>query len=258
VGTLSKIVIVVPCYNEERRLQAGALLPILAEPDTHLRLVDDGSSDATPRVLESIRREQPDRIVVSRLPRNQGKAEAVRTGMLDALSSGATVVGFLDADGSTPPEEMRRLIDEARKGVASVVMAARVALLGSKIRRSLPRHLLGRLFATAASTALAMEVYDTQCGAKLLRDTPSLRDALKRRFRSRWAFDVELIGRLIAPSPGVPPLAAEDFVEVPIRQWRDVRGSKLTTIAMLRAGLDLVPIAWEVHTARAAQAQRRR
>lgn len=250
MGTVSKIVIVVPCYNEEHRLQPGELLPILETEDTHLLLVDDGSSDGTAALLESLAKENPDRVGWRRLSSNHGKAEAVRLGMLDALAAGADAVGFVDADASTPANEVRRLVQELRAGRAAVVMGARVALLGSQIRRGFVRHFLGRVFATAASTALALPVYDTQCGAKLFRDSPSLRAALARPFRSRWAFDVELIGRLLVPAPGIAPLDAADFLEIPVRRWEDVRGSKLTFASMLRAGLDLVPIAREVGAAR--------
>ncbi len=245
-----KTVIVVPCYNEQRRLRPGELLPVLKAEGTHLLLVDDGSSDGTATLLESMAAQHPGRVSWRGLGSNHGKAEAVRLGMLDALSDGAEAVGFVDADASTPADEVLRLVQELRAGRASVVMGARVALLGSQIRRGAVRHFLGRLFATAASTALALPVYDTQCGAKLFRDSPALRAAVARPFRSRWAFDVELIGRLLLPPPGIAPLAASDFLEIPVRRWEDVGGSKLTLGSMIRAGLDLVPIAREVGLAR--------
>jgi len=123
-----------------------------------------------------------------------------------------------------------------------VVLGSRVARMGAEILRHPMRHYLGRVFATAASLVLGAVVYDTQCGAKCFRDSPALRSALGRPFLSRWAFDVELLGRLLTGEPGVAPLDASAFVEVPLLRWRDVAGSKLRARAMVGAVIDLVRI----------------
>jgi hypothetical protein len=151
---------------------------------------------------------------------------------------GADVVGYLDADLSTPVQEMRRILDvlTARSDI-DVVLGSRVALLGRAVHRSAARHYLGRVFATVASTTLGLPVYDTQCGAKAFRAGVPLRAALGSHFDSRWAFDVELLGRLL--DVGVPRTA---FFELPLDSWRDVSGSKLSAPAMLKAGLDVVGI----------------
>jgi dolichyl-phosphate beta-glucosyltransferase len=124
-------------------------------------------------------------------------------------------------------------------GGVDVVMGSRMARAGATIRRSLFRHMTGRVFATAASLILREPFYDTQCGAKLFRDTPALREALAMPFLSRWAFDVELLGRLLGAREPLPFTA---FVEVPLRVWEDVGGSKLSGAGMARAALDLLRI----------------
>ena len=123
---------------------------------------------------------------------------------------------------------------------------SRVALLGRTIERSALRHVLGRVFATGASLALGLPVYDTQCGAKVFRATPSLLLALERPFRSRWAFDVELLGRLLAGGEGVPPTDPARMVEVPLGEWRHVSGSKITLRQMIWAAFELALIAREL------------
>jgi len=113
-------------------------------------------------------------------------------------------------------------------------------MLGYDIERSAVRHYLGRVFATAASVILKARVYDTQCGAKLFRVGAALQAALGDPFPDRWSFDVELLARLLYPPPGVPPVAPDQIVEVPLTEWRDVGGSKLH---MIPAGRSLVALA---------------
>jgi hypothetical protein len=101
------------------------------------------------------------------------------------------------------------------------------------------RHILGRVFATGAAQVLRTPFYDTQCGAKFFRASNELRVALYRPFLSRWAFDVELIGRLLAGSAEAAPVPLERFLEVPLLEWVDVPDSKVHVGGMIRALVDL-------------------
>jgi glycosyltransferase involved in cell wall biosynthesis len=236
-------VIIVPCYNEAARLDTERLAEFATGQDrASLLLVDDGSADETGRVLETLVAHAPERIRVLRLDRNGGKANAVRAGALDALSRGATHVGYWDADLSTPLDAVPRFqaVLDTHPAVLGV-LGSRVRMLGTHIERSGARHYAGRVFATVASVVLRLAVYDTQCGAKLFRVLPAFRAAIATRFRSRWAFDVELLARLDVASraAGGPPVA-ELLVELPLQEWRHVGGSKLKPVAMVQATLELL------------------
>jgi len=237
------VVWVVPCYNEERRIDAPAFLAFVRSGRARLLFVDDGSTDGTAQALSALRDEAPDEIDVLALERNVGKAEAVRRGLQRAVEQGASIVGYLDADLSTPPGEAQRLVEviAAGDGVA-VALGSRVARLGARIERRAARHYLGRVFATAASWVLHVPVYDTQCGAKCFRVTPAMRAALGEPFVSRWVFDVELLGRLLIGRPGVAPVGIDAFEEVPLRHWHDVGGSKLGLGGMVSAVVGLVRV----------------
>jgi glycosyltransferase involved in cell wall biosynthesis len=251
-GLAAAATLVVPCYNEERRLDGDALVALVdARPQLGLLLVDDGSRDGTRRLLDSVAAKRPGRIRALGLEKNGGKAEAVRRGLTEALTGPAELIGYFDADLSTPPSEIQRLLDAIEARRASVVMGSRVALLGTDIHRQAARHYLGRLFATAASAILGVRVYDTQCGAKVFRRSPALAAALETPFLSRWAFDVELLGRLLIGTPAAPPVDVAAVVELPLQTWRDVPGSKLNPTAMAGALKDLALI-------RADLARRRR
>jgi dolichyl-phosphate beta-glucosyltransferase len=125
-------------------------------------------------------------------------------------------------------------------------MAARVRLLGRRIERRATRHYLGRLFATMTSLFLRIPVYDTQCGAKAFRVSPAVREAIAEPFGSSWVFDVELIGRLLHGTKTAPPVPLAAFVEMPLREWRDVSGSELGFRDMARAFVDLLVVGYRL------------
>ena len=247
----ASLTVVIPCYNEAERLDEAPLLAFLDGcAEASLLFVDDGSTDATADRLATIAAARPARIEVLSLRPNGGKAEAVRRGMLAALERGAGVVGYLDADLSTPPREIFRLRAAFDRPGAQAdiqaVLGARVALLGMDIERSAARHYLGRVFASVAAAILQARVYDTQCGAKLFRASAALRGALATPFLSRWAFDVELLGRLLTGGEGVPGMPVAAVVEVPLNTWHDVKGSKLSPLAMARSLVDLGRIGLDI------------
>lgn len=238
-ATTSPVIVVIPCFNEAARMDEAEVRVLLEPDDTTVLFVDDGSTDATATVLDEICQRMPKgRAKLTVLPRNGGKAEAVRQGLSQALFElGGEIVGYLDADFSTPASEMHHLRAELERTGADVALGSRVARLGSRIERTPSRHYLGRVYATVASVVLDLAVYDTQCGAKLFRDTPALREAVSSPFRSRWSFDVELLGRLM--SRGLGP---DRMIEVPLRTWVDVPGSKLKLGGAVKAGLDLLAL----------------
>ena len=238
------VTLVVPCYNEEKRLDPDAFLTAL-EGDARLRIrfVDDGSTDGTLALLERFAAEH-DRIEVQSLEKNGGKGEAVRRGMMAALER-TELAGYWDADLATPLDEIPRFVAQldADPGL-DVVLGSRVRLLGREIERQLYRHLYGRVFATAVSMMLGLRVYDTQCGAKLFRSTEVVRAAFAQGpFLSRWIFDVELLARLIGGWEDEGVEASEKIVEQPLRVWREIPGSKVGPGDAVRAAAELRQIA---------------
>ena len=93
-GTEHAVAIVVPCYNENARFPVGRVRHFIAKTSVDFVFVDDGSQDATFEVLESLRRDCPNRISILRQPMNRGKGEAVRVGVLQAMNDGYAYVGF--------------------------------------------------------------------------------------------------------------------------------------------------------------------
>jgi hypothetical protein len=111
------------------------------------------------------------------------------------------------------------------------------------VRRREGRHYVGRLFATAVSMMLQLKIYDTQCGAKLVRVTPTLIELFREPFVTRWVFDVEIIARLIRARRGTAqPQPNEVIYEYSLETCVDVPGSKVRGLDFLRACAGLMRI----------------
>lgn len=235
--------IVVPCYNEAGRLNADAFLRQLeVNPDLGFIFVDDGSTDATSARLGELANRGRGRINVVTLTQNAGKASAVRTGILAAFDRHPQFAGYWDADLATPLDAIPEFlaIFASRPGV-DIVIGSRVKLLGRDVRRTAARHYSGRVFATAASLALGISVYDTQCGAKIFRATDRTRRLFEAPFRSKWIFDVEILSKYVSDIGAAH--VDERIYELPLTHWTGVAGSKLKPWHVLQAIWDLLGIA---------------
>jgi len=218
---LQKTVIIIPCYNEEKRLEISRFTDFAdRHGNVSFLFVDDGSTDGTLALLQSIRHLQ---INVLPLAVNGGKAEAVRTGMRHALAGDAQWIGFWDADLATNLEELLAFAQKIRPE-SLMITGCRLVRLGASIERNFIRHLVSRVFATAISWHLKLPVYDSQCGAKLIK-----REAVEvigtRPFVSRWFFDVEMLKRL-SKHYGRERIC-RDVEEITLRSWQEIGDSKL-------------------------------
>ena len=241
---MPRTIVVVPCYNEEQRFRADAFFEFVDRvDDVDILLVDDGSTDGTLGVLRSAAEHRPDRLAVLPLSPNGGKAEAVRRGMAHAIERGAELTGFWDADLATPLEAIPEFVEVmVSRPELLMVFGSRVKLLGRRIERRPVRHYLGRVFATAASLALRLPVYDTQCGAKMFRVDDRLARWLSEPFLTRWIFDVELLARALRDLRASGESGEQRIVELPLHEWRDVAGSKVRPRDFLKAGGELLRI----------------
>ena len=234
-------IIIIPCYNEAKRLPIASFEAFLSEQaaDITVLFVNDGSSDDTIQTLMQLKGNFADQVEILDLKKNVGKAETIRQGLLHSYDLGYDYLGYFDADLATPLDEIPRLLGyTAKDPLPYIVMGSRIKLLGyTDIQRKLGRHYIGRVFATIVSNMLQLPIYDTQCGAKLLKRevVPMLFD---QPFISKWLFDVELLFRL--------KKKYQDFegriVEVPLKKWEDVAGSKIGLSYFLKAPFDLLKI----------------
>ena len=244
MGALDRLMLVIPCFNEAARLDRCALDAALGGMGwLDLCLVDDGSTDGTADVLHAVEHAWPGRVATISLPRNRGKAEAVRQGLLFA-SARRHLCGFWDADFSAPLSELaalRHTLDASED--VEWAWGIRLRSLGRRVERRASRHYLGRAFATVTSIVLGLPSYDTQCGAKLFRVGPLLREVLSEPFTSRWIFDVEMLARAEALLWHSGGAGVEQVVnEQPLAVWQHRAGSKVRPTDFFRACHELVQV----------------
>ena len=234
-----KTIVVVPCYNESKRLRQDSFLEYVERhDDVAFLFANDGSRDNTLEMLKTLT-SRHERLLLLDIQPNGGKAEAVRKGMLYAAEHyNPEYIAFWDADLATPLDEIEPMVLWADKGY-DAVMGLRLMRLGAKVRRKPMRHYLGRCFATVASMMLGLPVYDTQCGAKLFRKEVVV-SIFPEEFITRWLFDVELLARYTRLYG--KERATEKIYEFPLFQWQDIDGSQLKSRDFFKAPVELMKI----------------
>ena len=217
---MSSLAIIIPCFNEEKRLNISAFNHFLqSHTDAHIFFVNDGSEDNTQNIIEKVMPSH--QVELINLSKNLGKAEAVRQGIISAQTSGLFhYVGYLDADLSTSIEEFYEIYLHAREHEADFIFGARIKKLGSEIKRSFFRHIIGRTLVTLLDKKFQLGYYDTQCGAKLFK--ASLINAIiEEPFVTTWFFDIEIFLRIKKQNNNYVG------IEYPLKAWHNVEGSKI-------------------------------
>ena len=187
----SSLSVVIPAWNEASIIEATSR-KVLAYLDTHIRdgellIADDGSTDATPLLVERLIHEDA-RVRLLRLAHG-GKGRAVKAGMLTAR--GAFIL-FMDADDSTPIDEMDRFWPALWEGWDVVIGSRKMP--GALISRRQPwlREQMGKVFTWLTNALVTRNLSDITCGFKCFsRD--SAQAVFGRQRLDGWGFDAEIL-----------------------------------------------------------------
>lgn len=222
------LLLLIPAYNEERRIE-----PVLRDYAQHFRdhypgpfqivVVLNGCRDNT---LGVVQRVEADQAAIRHLvfPEPIGKGGALIEGL--KLAPHADRIGYVDADGATPPAAFLDLVKRCDE--ADCVIASRW-LPGAVLHQtqSSRRQFASRVFHAIVQGCFWMNIHDTQCGAKVMR-----REAVEKVHSALriadMAFDINLLYAL--------KHAGFSILEVPT-EWTDKIGSKValgkTSLTML-------------------------
>jgi glycosyltransferase involved in cell wall biosynthesis len=213
--TRPRFSIIVPAHNEQERIAQTLQAYVGVFADSEIIVVLNGCTDNTRQVVEAAIHGY-DHVSLIDIPDAVGKGGAVRAGFLMARSE---VVGYVDADGSTPAGEMRRLC-EALGSYDGIIGSRWVPHAVVEIKQPWVRRLASRSFNSIVLSLFGLRYSDTQCGAKVFR-REALRNVMRDVETANLAFDVDL-------------LYAMKRLKMRVREeptyWIDMRGSKVKLV----------------------------
>jgi len=189
---MARLVIVVPCYNEEKRI--GRTLEEYAgffSIETEILVVINNTSDRTEEVVKSYQVKYPYIKYLNLKP--GGKGFAIMEGFKEALkNTDNDLIGFVDADMSTSPKEFNKLVDDYN-GDGDGAIASRY-IKGSIIEPAQPfsRRLASRVFNIIVRAMFLFKYSDTQCGAKVFQRY-AIEEVIDKIGVTNWAFDIDLL-----------------------------------------------------------------
>jgi glycosyltransferase involved in cell wall biosynthesis len=213
---MERISIIIPAWNEEERIEKTlkSYINSFKKDFTNFEVivVTDGSEDATPKIVERLSKKY-DCIRHVHPDIKLGKGGAIIEGF--KLASG-DIIGFVDADCSTPPASIKLLIENLDN--CDGVIASRWAN-GSTVGKKQPfaRRVASRTFNLLVRILFGFEFEDTQCGTKFFRKD-AIKSVTNELGLTDWAFDIDLLYRLHKKNYLIK--------EIPIA-WNDQTGSKL-------------------------------
>jgi glycosyltransferase involved in cell wall biosynthesis len=208
--------IVMPAHNEEHRIgpTLDSYRAVCADPETRFVVALDACTDATADIVASHAARDP-RVVAHEFPK-LGKGGV----LMEAFArSDADLVGFVDADGATPPGELLRIADAAR-AVGGAIACRHHPSAVLPAERPLPRRVASAGFSFAVRRLLGLPYADTQCGAKVLR-RDVVDDVLPALSTRDLLFDVDLLQ--VAGDRG------HRLAEIPTI-WVDQDGSRVSAV----------------------------
>jgi len=195
------ISIVVPAYNEEKRI--GKMLETYGTffsdkkkkkeiKDFEILIVINNTKDKTEEIVKKFSKKYRE---IRYLNFKQGgKGFAITQGFKDSLKRNNKIIGFIDADMSTPPEAFYGLVRVLEKNRKIGGVIANRWDKRSKIfpKQSAFRRIISRGYNLAVRTLFLFPYADTQCGAKAFR-REILENNMDKMISSQWNFDVALL-----------------------------------------------------------------
>ena len=235
--------VVIPCFNEEKRLVGKKFINFITKNSGYrLCFVNDGSTDNTAKVLANLREGREDFIKIYNCEKNEGKAEAVRRGMLYMnTQTDLDYIGFLDADLSTSLIDFDILVSVMENSKYKIVSGSRISRMGANITKQSSRKLISSMINFIIKKILSLDFKDTQCGAKVFHKDV-IQISFGKKFITKWIFDVEIFRRVTLYF-GLSK-AKEILCEQPLKRWVHIDGSKLSIGDSIKIIGQLGQIAW--------------
>ncbi len=187
-----EISVVIPAYNEERRIEKTIHIihDYLKNQGYHFEIivVDDGSTDSTANLMLIILKKLGNIRLISH-KKNMGKGAAVRSGV---LASTGDITLFTDADLSTPIVELEKMKIYLQNGYDIVIGSRKKKESSIPVPQPWHRRFSGWVFQFLVRKILGLPFSDTQCGFKLFKTDVARSLFLNMKHRG-FTFDVEIL-----------------------------------------------------------------
>jgi dolichyl-phosphate beta-glucosyltransferase len=228
----SKSFIIVPYYNEIKRVDEEFWRRILENKNICLYFVDDGSNDGSEEAIKALFSNYSNAFFTKNY-RNQGKSQSIVNGFNIVLSEHKDpnlIIGFLDFDSAFSIHDISAAVDFIRlqnsNSESVTLWTSRRKNRENQISRKLHRHIIGRIVHVIIKSKLKEIPYDTQCGFKLFNRV-SATSFSNMNFRTKWLFEIEFLKFYQSTEKKLI------IYEYELRAWNEVPGSKVTTFSGL-------------------------
>lgn len=218
-----KLSIVLPCYNEGKKLdnsvsQIIEYLKTINLSSYEIIIVNDGSTDSTLNYIIDLKEKYPNILKIVHYKKNHGKGYAVKKGILEAIGD---YILFMDVDLSTDLSAIEKCFDIINKEHSPIIIGSR-RLKESEL--TIPqngiRKIMGKCCSFYTNMKLSLKLKDTQCGFKCFEKKVA-KELVEKQTIERWAFDAELLY--------IAKLNNIDIKEIPIK-WTNDEDSKVSPI----------------------------
>lgn len=186
---MSRVVVVVPTYNEIENLPLLAPQVLAQDPRIELLIVDDASPDGTGKLADDLARASP-RVHVLHRAAKQGLGPAYRAGLRRALDLGADFVVQMDADFSHPPETLPVLLAEIERH--DVVLGSRYLNGITVVNWPIQRILISWFGNAYARLVTGLPISDTTGGFRCIRRELLEKVGFERIRSNGYAFQIEM------------------------------------------------------------------
>jgi len=207
--------IVIPAYNEESIIEKTLndyYNYFKGKHEFEIIVVCDGCTDTTPEIVRKFKKDKPE-VKLLVFEKRLGKGGGVIEGFKLARGD---IIGFTDADDSTPAEEFEKLINFINGYDCTIGSRA---MKESRLvkKQPLKRRVLGFFFRKYVNFLFGLKIRDTQCGAKVFKKN-AVKPVIKEMKIRGFSFDVELLYRIKKKGFSI--------IEVPIK-WENYEESKV-------------------------------
>lgn len=216
-----KISIIMPAYNEEKRI--GNTLKEYCKffknlknkklLDFEILIVINNTIDRTEEIVKKYHKRYKEVRFLNF--KQQGKGFAIIEGFKDALKRKNDLIGFVDADMSSLPDAFYELIKNI-KNYDGIIASRQIK--GAKIKKTLKRTIISFTFNFIVRILFFLSYDDTQCGCKLFK-REAIESIINKLTETRWIFDIDLLHKLKKKK-----FKVKEFPTV----WEDKQGSKIT------------------------------